>query len=369
MFFTSSSTKGRGRRVKPSNAVETTPYDLYGTDSTARGTIPFAVTFPIEPTGTLTELSVTNNAELATAIATPNARITVAAGSYNALNITSDDQEWIVSNSATFAGLGGNGFSRDKITGGNVVTTGDVNPYNFTDLALRNINIQCDDFNLGLGTLMFSRCSVIHCTIYATRTGFFVPGATANDAGIWAYDLIVAANYVSGGMTVGNSGVESAFRIQSVIRSIIVDNRARCGFDGQGIKHTYRSHYGNQDFWMRRNLCEYGDGVYFQPRANLDPIISNNYMGRHWVYDHAYYSTSKSAFATRNSVSLVNYPGALVADGNVAYFTLGVPPGTQWGWNGQTGDSIGSNTRNDYQAPPALSAWLAADGLQPGADH
>jgi hypothetical protein len=362
----------RGRRLPLIAAPAETPYDLYGTDTMGRGIIPFAATFPADPV-TTTELIVTDNTDLAAARVTPNARIVVGPGSYNALTIGASDQNWVIDNGATFAGLGGNGFARVKITGGNVVTGTDVNPYNYTDLALRNVNVQCDDFNIGLGTLMWSRCSVIHCTIFATRTGFFVPGATANDAGIWAYDLIAAANYVSGGMDPADPGVESAFRIQSVIRTILVDNRARCGFDNGGgtadIKHTFRSHYGNQDFWMRRNLCEFGDGIYFQPRANLDPIVPNNYMGRHWVYDHAYYSTLKSAFATRNSVSLVNYPGALVADGNVAFFDLGVPPGTQWGWNGQTGDTIGSNTRNAYEAPPALGAWLAADGLPPGADH
>lgn len=360
--------RGKGRRVVEGAPPASAPYDLYGTDTLARGTIPFAVIWPDDPVTTGT-LNVTNNTELSAALATPGRIINVAAGSYTSLTITENDQHWVLDNNATFSGMGGTGFARVKIEGGNVVTAGDVNFYGCTDLLLRNINVQCEDFTLGLGTIMFSRIAAVHCTIYATRTGFFSAGATANDAGVWGYDLIAAANYVSGGMTVGNSGAEPAFRIQSVIRSIQVDNRARCGFDGQGIKHTYRSHYGNDKYWMRRNMTERGDGIYFQPRANLDPIVANNYMGDHWVYDHLFYSDSKSAFGLRNNVSPVNYYGALVATGNQAFFDLGVPPGVQWGWSGQTGDTIGTNTTSAYQAPPALGAWLAADGLPPGADH
>lgn len=345
-----------------------TPYDLYGTDTNARGTIPFPVTFPTAPSG-LTPFSVTNNAQLATALATTGLDVTVAAGSYNTLALTQTNQNWTLDNNAVFAGLTGNSFSRIEVTGGRFSTAADVSLYDFEDFTLRNANIACDDMLLGFGNLMFSRCALIHNTIYNQRTGLLTPGVTANDVGVWGYDLILAANYVSGGMTIGNSGVEAAIRIQSVIRAIIVDNRARCGFDGQGIKHTYRSHYGNDKYWMRRNMTEYGDGIYFQPRANADPIISNNYLGDHWVYDHLYYSTLKSAYALRNNVSLTNYYGALVATGNAAYFDPPTGSGPYWAWNGQTGDTIGTNTSNAYQAPPALSAWLAADGLPPGADH
>lgn len=371
MIFTQTS---KGKRRTPAVAVEATPYDLYGTDSAARGTIPFAVTFPTEPTGPLTPITVTNNAQLATALATPSAEITVAAGSYNALNIASNDQHWILDNGATFAGLGGNGFARVKIEGGNIVTTGDVNPYNFEDLYLYNINIECDDCNFGLGTLMFSRLAVIHCTIYATRTGFFVPGATANDAGVWAYDLIAAANYVSGGMLPADPGIESAFRIQSVVRCILVDNRARCGFDNGGgdadVKHTFRSHYGDDKFWMRRNMTEFGDGIYFQARANNDPVVANNYMGDHWVYDHVIHTPYLSAYAFRGTGGgsiAANWPGVLTTAGNAGYTDQTLDD--NWSWNAQAGDSIGSQTTAAYQAPPALGAWLAADGLPPGADH
>jgi hypothetical protein len=55
-----------------------------------------------------------------------------------------------------------------------------------------------------------------------------------------------------------------------------------------------------------------------------------------------------------------------VADGNAAFYT---GTGSDWLWNGQTGDTIGTNTESAYQSPPALGSWLAADGTAPGADH
>jgi hypothetical protein len=343
-------------------------YDVYGTDAEDRGTIPFAVNWPAVPS-TTSEGTVTNNTQLTEALNTPGIRATVVAGSYNALVLSQDNQHFECADDAIFAGLSGNGFGGVRINGGQIITSGDVTPYGFTDLALTNVYVECDDFNFGLGTVLFERLAVVHCTTYCTRTGFFVPGATANDAGIWAYDLILAANYVSGGMLPGSSGIEAAFRVQSVIRNVCVDNRARCGFDGEGIKHTYRWHYGCDDVWSRRNMTEYGDGIYIKPRANEDAIVANNYMGSMHIFDHEYYSTSKSAYAFRDDVNSTNYPGALVADGNDGYFDPSTGSGPYWAFNGQSGDTIGTNTSNAYTAPPALGSWLAADGLPPGADH
>lgn len=343
------------------------PYDLYGTDTNSRGTIPFAVNWPSPPV-TTTTLTVSNNTELATALATPGAEITVAAGSYNALNITSDDQNWIIDNGATFAGVTGNDFARVKISGGNFVTTGTLTLHSFTDLLMHNMNIEAVSISFGLEEGFngeFNRLALVHCTIYNERTGFYT--ATAD---ILQSDLILAANYVSGGMTVGSSGVEPAVRVQEVTRVILVDNRARCGFDGEGIKHTYRSHRGNQDFWMRRNLTEYGDGVYWQAVANSDPVEPQYRMGRHWCYDYTIHTTNLSAYALRaaggGSIA-VDWPEPIVVDGNVGYTDM--TANDDWLWQGQAGDSIGSNTTNAYTAPPALGSWLAADGLPPGADH
>jgi len=41
----------------------------------------------------------------------------------------------------------------------------------------------------------------------------------------------------------------------------------------------------------------------------------------------------------------------------------------RWRWGIKAGDTSINNIEYPYQAPPALNAWLAADGLPPGADH
>lgn len=360
-------------------APGTDPYDLYATDTQSRGTIPFTVTWPTEPQNPTTLISVTNDTQLQSAALTPNATITVAAGTYGALNISRNDQVWVLDNNATLSGLSGSSFGRVSITGGNVTNiAADVTFQSFSDLLIENVNMNVFTVNFGFGTNNFQRAAFIHNTLYAQSTGFFTPGAVANDVGVWSDDLIVAANYISGGMQVGNSGNEAALRIQSVRNVILVDNRNRCGIDGQGIKHTYRSHYGNQNYWMRRNMSEYGDGVYWQPRANTGTVIPNNYMGAHWIYDHVFYVPSNNPAvdpsSLRATVSPTNWPQACSFAGNVTYDyreTVGVDNTTssRWRWAPQTGDVVGSNQRLPYQSPPALAAWLAADGAPPGADH
>lgn len=360
-------TRSRQGVLVPSSAI----YNIYGTDTAARGELPFTFNFAATPITAGSDLVVTNNTELTTAQNTPGKRILVAAGSYNALALSQDDQDWVVDPGATFAGLSSSaGIVRSRVTGGNIVTTGDVFPYNFEDLILKNVNIECDDFGFGLGTVMFSRAALIQCTVYATRTGFLTPGLTANDAGVWGYDLLLAGNYISGGMTVGNSGVEPAVRVQAVRRCVQVDNRGRCGFDGEGIKHTFRLHYGCDDIWGRRNMTERGDGIYWQARANDDTVVANNRMGSvHW-FDHDVYSDSLSAYALRapggGGTIAADWLEPIVVDGNRG-FTDDVDD--NWLWNGKAGDSIGSNSTAAYQAPPALGSWLTANGIAPGADH
>jgi len=234
-------------------------------------------------------------------------------------------------------------------------------------------------FAFGIGSTMSHRVAFIHNTVVAQNVAFFTPGATASDVGAFGSDMIIAANYLQGGMDPALSGREPALRVMSNHRTIIVDNRARTGFDGQGTKHTYRSHYGNQDYYMRRNMNEYGDGIYFQPRANADPILPSNYMGDHWVYDHLSYYNGPGGVnignAQRNDASDTTWPGRLVVVDNTAYRavqtdSLGVldNPG-RWRWSIKAGDVSTNNIEFPYQAPPAFNAWLAADGLPPGADH
>ena len=180
-------------------------------------------------------------------------------------------------------------------------------------------------------------------------------------------------------MTAGNSGVEPCFRIMSNIRTIVVDNRCRTGFDGQGTKHNYRSHYGNQDFYMRRNMSEYGDGIFFQARANNTTVLPSNIMGDHWVYDHLSYYNGPGGAIIANSqrtgggtTVAASWNGSLTTDDNTAYRAVRSPPcsttmpSNRWRWNGEGGDSIGVNTECPYEAPPALGSWLTARGTPPG---
>ena len=161
--------------------------------------------------------------------------------------------------------------------------------------------------------------------------------------------------------------MEPALRIQGHLQAIIVDNRARCGFEDQGTKHTYRSHYGNHNYFMRRNMNEYGDGIYFKPRANREPIVADNYMGDHWVYDHLNYYNGPmggdSANAFRDSVSATYWYGRLVAQNNTAYRAVQSNPqgeDRRWRWNPQSGDSVSNN--RSYPAKrhrPSTNGWLA----------
>jgi hypothetical protein len=360
-------TRSRQGVLVPSSAI----YNIYATDSASRGELPYTFNFAATPITAGSDLVVTNNTELTTAQNTPGKRILVAAGSYNALVLSQDDQDWVVDNGATFAGLSSSaGIVRSRVTGGNIVTSGDVMPYNFEDLILKNVNIECDDFGFGLGTVTFSRAALIQCTVYAQRNGFITPGASASDIGVRGYDLLLAGNYVSGGMTIGSSGVESAFRVMSVERIVQVDNRARCGFDGEGIKHTYRSHYGNQNLWGRRNMTERGDGVYWQARANDDPVLASNRMGAHWWFDYEIYTDSLTAYALRapgggGSIA-ADWLEPIVVDGNSGFTD---DADDNWIWASKSGDTIGTNSTAAYQAPPALGSWLTANGIAPGADH
>lgn len=341
-------------------------YDLLETDTQNRGPIPFAVNWPIMPTTTQT-LNVPSDVSLATAAATPGAVINVAAGSYGMLYITNNDQHWILDDNAVFSEISGSGFSRVIIEGGQVDNPAANCVFEgYTDLLVANVNFNVFQVNAAFGTNgNFQRSAWIHNTIVAGGYGIFTPGAQANDAGVWSSDLILAANYITGG------GGSNALRLQSIIRTIMVDNRVRTGQDGGSTRFTVRSHYGNQDFWMRRNLSEYGPGIYFQTRLDPSPMNPNNYMGNHWVYDFDFYTTSDGTYGFRGThageIFSITWPGAITTDGNNGYGNNTSP--NPWIWFAQAGDSLGTETSNAYQAPPALNSWLAANGLPPGADH
>ena len=354
----------------PGEAGGTALYDLSGFD------VPFAFNWPTRPTTGQTVV-VTNNEQLAAALAMPHTRIEISAGTYGELVLTEDDQHILASNVATFSGLRTAGRPARVILEGGVIEAGSTNSISLVldDFVMKNVHIaSVSTFALGLGSNKAHRVALIHNTIYAARVGLYSPGVVGGVTR--STDFFIAANYLQGGMTPSNSGVEPALRIQGHLRAVIVDNRARCGFDGQGTKHTYRSHYGNHNYFMRRNMNEYGDGIYFKPRANREPVVADNFMGDHWVYDHvSYYNGpmgANSANAFRDDVSTTYWYGNLVAQNNVAYRAVQANPTGEerrWYWNPQRGDSVLNNRELPYQPPPPLNAWLASDGLPPGADH
>ena len=223
---------------------------------------------------------------------------------------------------------------------------------------------------------MSYRVAFIHNTVVAQRVAFFSPGQTAADVGAYGIDFIIAANYLQGGMLVGRSGVESALRVQSNHRTIIVDNRARCGFDMQGTKYTYRSHFGNQDFYMCLNMNEYGDGILFMPK-NVQPTSRPNYcMVDHWEYDYLnHYNGPGTVHVANSQRSSDGWPGALVVVNNRAFRSVQKNPAGvedyrgRWRWYLKAGDTSSNNIVYPYHTPPALNERLAADGVLPGADH
>lgn len=354
---------------------EGAPYDLYGTDSNERGTIPFTVTWPTAPQGTLTELTVNDASSLSTALGTANAQITVEAGSYGTLALAEDDQHWILADGAVFSGLSATGRPvRTIIEGGEFSLGTSSTLLVVDDFLMDNVNISAvGTFGFGSGTLVTNRVAMIQTTVVADVYALFTPGQSANDAGQIGHHLYVAGGRLHGGRS--PSGAEATARIMAMHEFIMVDTWLENGIDTEATNRVLRSHYGNHNYWVRNVISPQGDGIYFQPRANGDPIEAINRMGDHWVYDVALYFDSDDGGATgthalRNDVNSTDWYGELVAVNNTAYDFRGPSAeGTRWSWNSQTGDTVDDNFELAHEAPPALSSWLTANGIQPGADH
>lgn len=355
-------------------------YDIYATDTQSRGFLPFALNWPAAPTSLTTTVNVTagSAASLTAALAVNNATINVPAGTYSgSFTVAGSDQYIALDDAAILTGaftVNHTGVNARVVWDGGRINApaSNVAINNARDFVMRNVNVNVNDFTVSVGTQAARRCAFIHNTIYSQRTGFFTPGASAFQD---AQDIVIAGNYISGGMTVGNSGVESAIRIQSADRVVIVDNRLRCGFDGQSVKHTIRSHYGTGNYWCRNNLTEYGDHIYIKPIANTTVDDGTYAMGDHWFYDLVFYNdigADSIANAFRDDVKAISYPGVLRVDHCRAYRGLQTDPAgvnIRWRWSAQGGDSVSDCLEFPYQTPPALSAWLVAGGNQPGADH
>lgn len=375
-----------------------TPYDLYATDSQSRGTIPFAVNFPAPPQ-TSQNLTVTDQSSFNTALSTSGAHITVAAGSYGALNITGvTDQYWDIDNGATFSSFSGFNASRIHISGGVVDQQGSTSLTGITDWTIHNMNMSLDDDGnslsggsgrggLTIGNPIVSggeavRVMMIHCTVRAFKTAVLVSADT--EAANYNTDLIFVANYIQGGQFYNGTSAanisEAGLRIMGTHRTVVVDNRLRSGTPGSSFKNGLRSHYGNDNYWARNNIIDYGDGIQCIPRANSQPIVPANYMGDHWYYDNTHYvnvdnpnSQTTHFFRDSGQTNTTTFPGAIIADGNNAYdyrqaSTSGVDF-ARWFTPVQVQDSFSNNVEYPYQSPPTQAAQIAADGLAVGADH
>jgi hypothetical protein len=350
-------------------------YDLYATDSNSRGTIPFAVNWPTAPT-TSTNLNVTNNTNLATALATPNAVITVAAGSYNPLALESDDQHWILDDAAEFSGFTTTSNpTRIKIEGG-VVTLG-VNYLQMTDVLLDNVRL-IGGLVLGHATanLPCVRVSFVHCTWDPTTEFSIISRGNLGEGTVAdpSTDIFVLGCYMD---SQGGSGI-GPVRAQGIHRFLFIDNRVRAGTNGSvDSGRCLRSHYGCSDYWVRRVLEEYGDGIYLRPRgdgADGDET-PDDYMGDHWFYDYTIYNPSGNPnggvyHAARFGSNATTFPGVLTVAGCAAYDYRGPQADDAlWAWSAKAGDSVAPCPEYAYQAPPAMGSWLTARGIQPGADH
>ena len=355
-----------GRNIAPPTTGDVLPppptgaglYDLYGTDTQSRGTIPFAVNWPIAPTTTQT-LNVPGGTSLSAALATPNATIYVAAGSYGTFAPSADHQEWILDDAAIFNGI--SVINRNNIS----VTGGVINEYGGDNsLAVRSNDISYENVRIsmpnGTGILdSYNRVSFVQCTLDASAYGLFHYRYTTN----YSYDLILAGNYISGVQTNTN-----AVRLMGTRRVILVDNR----LVSYETRPTFRSHMGSGDVWLRRNMAANSGGILMTPEVNtFTPLETFDYMGDHWIYDFEQYTTSTSSAGLLRTSNYdpnpplsTSWPGILVGAGNRQYHDAG-----QFWWNAQPGDPIFDNQILAGRVAPALGSWLTTRGLPPGADH
>ncbi len=333
-------------------------YDLYGTDTQSRGAIPFTVNWPNEPVTTQT-LNVPGGTSLSAALATPNATIFVAAGSYGSFSPSADNQEWILDDAAVFNGISVVNRNNISVTGG-VINAFAMDNYlaaGSNDISYENVRISMPN---GTGILdSYNRVAFIQCTLDASAFGLFHYRYTTN----YSYDLVLAGNYISSVQTNGN-----AVRLMGTRRVVLVDNR----LVSHVTRPTFRSHMGSGDVWLRRNMAANSGGVLMTPEVNTGtPLQSFDYMGNHWIYDFEQYTTNAgsagflrvSNYAPNPPLS-TSWPGVLVGVGNRQYHD----GGTFW-WSAQPQNTFSDNQVLAGRAAPAMGSWLTARGVQPGADH
>lgn len=337
--------------------VSTDIYDLYDTDVDSRGTIPFAVNWPTAPNVGETVLNVPGDTTLSAALATSGgATINVAAGSYGSLNIAQDDQHWILADAANFSGMNVSGESRIIIEGGAVTNTGAFCNFRGEDILVRNVNFDITEMSMGIGANpRSSRIAFVHNTISAADYTMYVDEglrSTGGDLGSHS-DFIMAANDMVG----GTGSTQSSCRIQAVARGIFVDNRT-----GNDDGWCWRFHHGDGPAWFRRNMVDNGSlGMNLYPDSGQSAPDSADNFAEFYCYDNEFYLSSSGPYVQRADLS---YWGTLYAEDNDGYGGNGA-----WAFNSQEGDVISGNSNGGTTTPPALGSWLAAGGVQPGADH
>lgn len=302
--------------------------------------------------------------------------INVAAGTYGVLALAENDQHWVLDDAAEFSGMTFTGNPTRVIVEGGVIDAGTSTDIQVlaTDLLLKNVDMSCQNGIIGNSSNdLVTRFACVHCTITAQVYPWFCWNPAAAGAG-YHTDIIMAGNLFYGGQDGGNPA--NILRIQSVQRFICVDNRGRSNLDGDDADHSWRSHYGCSDYWLRRNLADHASGFFHMPDTDATPD-SNEYLGDHWLYDNLHYYDGPDQVgktcAIRLDVTATYYPGDLIAEDNISYRSNQTNPAGvedfQMTWNAQAGDTISGNIVYPYEEPPALNAWLAADSVQPGADH
>lgn len=317
-------------RSSPSSVVSGTtdassgdPYDLYASDTQLRGTIPFTVTWPTEPT-------ITSSATVTPATFSANnvngREITLSSGTYGDLFIGGSDKTLILQSGANIGTLTLQ-CQRVKITGqaGSVISKINHNSGG-TDVLLDGIISNGGSWELWDPT----RMALINSSLTNAGWSFFVQWNPANAKPV---DIIVAGN------TILASSL-SPVRVENVERFILVDNQLRSR-DGFASLRIHQEGDSNQDFWVRNNQFENltDNGRWqFGPNDGQPRTMSNAYF-----YDNAVYGAN-SYLAPAPTLSFSNFN----AERNYIYSNIE----TSGDWLVPPASGSGNTAQGGYTTPP-----------------
>lgn len=223
------------------------PFDMSGYD------IPFPVTWPAAPVTSRT-VAVDTCSEFQAAVQQSNVRITVAPGTYNcSVSIAGDDQDIVMSNSATLNGSvsidtsgGTDRKERIRWTGGNIVHNSSQMTWRaVSDLLLNDVHISGSvilhrDTRLGV---CFDRVAIINSTIDGRAGNFPFPLQSGYDgSGSDCTDTIIA-----NGLFLGNSN--SSIRLQGQLRTVVVESYFRGMSNSGSLLTAFRIGEGSNLFF------------------------------------------------------------------------------------------------------------------------